>query len=372
MTPGLTLARLTDRDGKRLESFYSPVLGWEFVGQTFLDLEYKSERVRLRPEEARVAADRDFKRHIIGGAFRTSFVPEIEFEGRHFRGNDVNHSPATGQEASMQNWSSTDITLTVRPLMQLNISNRYLFTKLADRETDATIFNDHIIRSRWNWQFTRELSSPVHPAIRIRSRESRIHKPRKTKEHQHRRPLLLPAERLDGTLRGLQRQPAEYRSDSNLDGVRGSSGQRTDSSTTAANSSRSFRIWSGSERPKGPWTAIRPLHPPIAVLALFGARSVMMRSIIHTRRLSHEQSRSFAFDHPVCNLSDRSLSERASAWVDGRNDHVCGAGAGRPVCVPGRRGTTRDRSSASGALPGSSCSDAIAGLAYRNGDLAAH
>ena len=114
--------------------------------------------MRLRPSEAQVVADRDFKRHTIGGAFRTSFIPEIEFEGRHFRGNDVNHSPAPGQEASMQNWSSTDITLTVRPLTRLSIANRYFFTKLADRETDATIFNDHIVRSRWNWQFTRELS----------------------------------------------------------------------------------------------------------------------------------------------------------------------------------------------------------------------
>ena len=158
MTPGLTLSRITDRDGKPLESFYNPVLGWEFVGQTFLDFEYKSERVRLRPEEARVVTDRDFNRHTIGGAFRTSFIPEIEFEGRHFRGNDVNHNPVVGQEASMQAWSSTDVTLTVRPFTRLSVANRYLFTKLADRQTGATIFNDHIVRSRWNWQFTRELA----------------------------------------------------------------------------------------------------------------------------------------------------------------------------------------------------------------------
>ena len=158
MTPGLTLSRITDRDGKGLETFYNPVLGWEFVGQTFFDLEYKSEHVRLRPEEAQVAADREFNRHTIGGAFRTSFIPEIEFEGRHFRGNEVNHSPAVGQEASMQSWSSTDLALTVRPLTRLSIANRYFFTRLADRQTGATIFNDHIIRSRWNWQFTRELA----------------------------------------------------------------------------------------------------------------------------------------------------------------------------------------------------------------------
>jgi hypothetical protein len=58
----------------------------------------------------------------------------------------------------MQNMSSADLTVTFRPITQFTIVNRYVFTKLADRQTDATIFNDHIVRSRWNWQFTRELS----------------------------------------------------------------------------------------------------------------------------------------------------------------------------------------------------------------------
>ena len=217
MTRGLTLSRLTDRDGKRLEAFYNPVFGWEFVGQTFLDLEYKSERVRLRPEEARVTADRDFNRHTIGGAFRTSFIPEIQFEDRHFRGNDVNHSPAIGQEASMQNWSSTDITLTVLPLTQLSIANRYLFTKLADRETDATIFNDHIIRSRWNWQFTRELSVRFflqYESILVNPKFTSLEKRKNINTD------LLFSYQLNAwtTLRGLQRQRAEYRSDSNVEG----------------------------------------------------------------------------------------------------------------------------------------------------------
>jgi outer membrane receptor for ferrienterochelin and colicin len=45
-----------------------------------------------------------------------------------------------------------------RPLSALRIDNTYLFTRLRDRQTGMAIFNNHIIRSKWNWQFNRELS----------------------------------------------------------------------------------------------------------------------------------------------------------------------------------------------------------------------
>jgi hypothetical protein len=58
----------------------------------------------------------------------------------------------------------------VRPIKPLKIENTYLFERL--RTTDSTyqfvqsqfpgagrsIFNDHILRSKWNWQFTPQLS----------------------------------------------------------------------------------------------------------------------------------------------------------------------------------------------------------------------
>jgi hypothetical protein len=40
----------------------------------------------------------------------------------------------------------------------LRIDNTYLFSRLRDRASEAAIFNNHIIRTKWNWQFNRELS----------------------------------------------------------------------------------------------------------------------------------------------------------------------------------------------------------------------
>jgi hypothetical protein len=157
-TPSMYVSRVIARDGRRLEATYQPGITWEFAGQTFLELYHKTEGVGLRPQEAAVAGDRDFNRHTAGGAFRTMMVSQVQLDAKYYRGTDINYDPAAGQEPSLESWSNLDFLVTLRPARRLNISNRYLFTKLSDRETGATIFNDHIVRSRWNFQFTRELS----------------------------------------------------------------------------------------------------------------------------------------------------------------------------------------------------------------------
>jgi hypothetical protein len=46
----------------------------------------------------------------------------------------------------------------VRPLTSLKVDNTYYFTRLKVRSDGATIFDNHIIRNRWNWQINNELS----------------------------------------------------------------------------------------------------------------------------------------------------------------------------------------------------------------------
>jgi hypothetical protein len=50
------------------------------------------------------------------------------------------------------------LTISVRPISSLRIDNTYLFSRLRERDSAAAIFNNHIIRTKWNWQFNRELS----------------------------------------------------------------------------------------------------------------------------------------------------------------------------------------------------------------------
>src|SRR4029077_17652335 len=52
-------------------------------------------------------------------------------------------------------------TLTVRPVKPLKIENTYLFERLRTIGTNHGILNDHILRSKINWQFTPKLSLRV-------------------------------------------------------------------------------------------------------------------------------------------------------------------------------------------------------------------
>jgi len=49
-------------------------------------------------------------------------------------------------------------TVSLRPTSAIRIDNTYLFSRLRDRESALAIFNNHIVRTKWNWQLTRELS----------------------------------------------------------------------------------------------------------------------------------------------------------------------------------------------------------------------
>jgi hypothetical protein len=57
--------------------------------------------------------------------------------------------------------SFAQIFLTVRPVNGLTVENTYFLNRLVELHGDNAIFNNHIIRSKWNYQFTREFSVRV-------------------------------------------------------------------------------------------------------------------------------------------------------------------------------------------------------------------
>ena len=53
---------------------------------------------------------------------------------------------------------SAKLELLWRPLDRLRVDTTYLYTQLEDRDGSGEIFSDEIFRTRWNYQFTKELS----------------------------------------------------------------------------------------------------------------------------------------------------------------------------------------------------------------------
>ena len=72
------------------------------------------------------------------------------------------------------NRAAGSLDLTLRPVTSLLIDNTYILTRLTDRATGASIFNNHIIRPRWNWQFSWELSLRFIAQCRIITTADRL------------------------------------------------------------------------------------------------------------------------------------------------------------------------------------------------------
>ena len=73
-------------------------------------------------------------------------------------GKTLNLVPQRGSLPYVADTNRTDISLTLRPMDRLRIENTYFRTELESQGGGAKIFSNEIIRSNWNYQFTKELS----------------------------------------------------------------------------------------------------------------------------------------------------------------------------------------------------------------------
>lgn len=96
-------------------------------------------------------------------------------------GKTLNLVPQRGSLPYVADTNRTDISLTLRPMDRLRIENTYFRTELESQGGGAKIFSNEIIRSNWNYQFTKELSlrfiaqydeTDAGPATRLEDDES--------------------------------------------------------------------------------------------------------------------------------------------------------------------------------------------------------
>jgi Domain of unknown function (DUF5916)/Carbohydrate family 9 binding domain-like len=186
--PSLITRHDFDHTGLRLDTDYSPYLSIQGRGQTIIYLRpYEEFRERLRPQDfcfygycpATPLANQDYHEHMSGASFQTGYFKKATILASYYWGDAINfvaepaatNAPQTpyGQPFVARE-DTAQAGLTVRPIKPLKIENTYLFERL--RTTDSIfqfeqalfpgagrgIFNDHILRSKWNWQFTPQLS----------------------------------------------------------------------------------------------------------------------------------------------------------------------------------------------------------------------
>jgi len=179
---GLRNRTAFDHEGTRLDTDYQPYLLVQARGQTTVILApYEELRERLRPQDFTflgfaAASNQDYHEHNSHASIQTSYFPRVTVGAAYRWGDGANFVASPTAPVALLDLpflahvdSATGL-LTLRPVKPLKIENTYLFERL--RATQATyllaqtatpglgkgIFDNHIVRSKWNWQFTPQLS----------------------------------------------------------------------------------------------------------------------------------------------------------------------------------------------------------------------
>lgn len=181
--PSLFQRYVFDHEGNRLDTYYDPYLKIEGRGQTlFYFYPYEELRERLRPQDfafldLSVKQNQDYHEHQTGTFMQTSYLRQVTLGASYFWGDGVNFVPAPNAlpQSLLGRLDTAAVNATLRPMKPLKIENTYLFERLRATNNEYLltaaqhprtpigkgIFNDHILRSKWNWQFTPQLSMRV-------------------------------------------------------------------------------------------------------------------------------------------------------------------------------------------------------------------
>jgi hypothetical protein len=188
--PSLTSRYDFDHSGLRLDTDYVPYLAIQGRGQTVIILRpYEELRERLRPQDfcfygfslycpPTTLGNQDYHEHTSGASIQTGYFKKATLAASYYWGQGVNFvaSPANltpYNHPFLVQEDNAQAALTFRPMKPLKIENSYLFERLRTNNSTYLfeqsqvpgagrgILNDHILRSKWNWQFTPQLSARV-------------------------------------------------------------------------------------------------------------------------------------------------------------------------------------------------------------------
>jgi hypothetical protein len=118
------------------------------LGQTFLFARHAQMMEHF--------AGADYREYENVANFSSSVISWMSVNAGYSEGTRPNFFPAPGVPASLANFTDASLGLTFRPLSRLLLDETYLYSRLSQRS--ASIFDNHIVRSKVNYQFTRALS----------------------------------------------------------------------------------------------------------------------------------------------------------------------------------------------------------------------
>jgi hypothetical protein len=157
--PELEVNALWDYGGALQEWTVEPAFDVELAGESDVGVRYWEAYERYEGIDFR------HRRAAVYGG--TQWLTWLGTELFYRWGTGINYDPADGLPPFLADRQSVEATLTLRPTPQLRFDQLYIFEQLRARDDTelpigsprGDIFNNHILRTRVNYQFTRPLSA---------------------------------------------------------------------------------------------------------------------------------------------------------------------------------------------------------------------
>lgn len=159
--PTLQQFNIWDHSGTALDYFAYPGFRVDMTRGTYVNFHpFGYDDVRLRPIDystlTRVAA---YPQPFWGIDGATSWFKEFDITALFVSGAGVNFNPAAGRTPMIGHEDQGNFTVTFHAAGRLRIDNTYLLEHIRERDSHHTAVTNHIVRSKWNYQFTRDLSA---------------------------------------------------------------------------------------------------------------------------------------------------------------------------------------------------------------------
>jgi hypothetical protein len=158
--PQLNLQGDLDHHGVQTDWTVRPAVNIEMARSTFLGINHGEIFERFD--------NINFRRTDSGIGGHTEYFKKAIFDWGYSWGSRINYSTPTGVNAFLGNGRELQATITLRPLSRLKWDEIYFYTVLRTRPDSfapaaapyvpETVFANHLIRSRFNYQFSRALS----------------------------------------------------------------------------------------------------------------------------------------------------------------------------------------------------------------------
>lgn len=147
-----------DRRGRVQDWQVNPHFTIEFKGPTQLVVNPSKSLELFR--------NREFRKHSTTVFFSTEWLKWLTISGTYKQGTGVNYFPARGLAPFLANSIDGRLGLTLRPTPGVRFDQTYLYSRLTTGAgsappgvpASASVFDNHLLRSKLNYQLTRELS----------------------------------------------------------------------------------------------------------------------------------------------------------------------------------------------------------------------